>query len=449
MDGARDAGGLRAAVNTGVRRHRSLAAVFSEDYGEPVQIMSAEPVIAWQQVELVDDIDEQVGQLCAAERAAACRIFTEPVFRAALISGLGGPAENRHRLVLTAHHIVIDGWSLPILLQEIFGAYYGQRLPSAAPYRNFVTWLAAQDRVAAQSAWGAALDGFETPTLVGSLATAGRRGVESYRVSEHVTRALSELARTQRTTVNTVLQAAWAQVLTWLTGHHDVAFGTAVSGRPVDLAGANSMVGLLINTVPVRANITAATTVADLLDQLQRTHNDTVEHEHLALNEIHHAVGLDRLFDTLFVYENYPIDVGAQLGVQELAITDFSSREYNHYPLSVVAMPGHELGLRVEFDTDVFELAAIEIIVDRLRQVLAAMIADPATRLSSIDLLDAGEHDRLDTWGNRAVLTRPELALASIPALFAAQVARVPEAVAVTCGERSWTYGDLEATAKR
>ena len=152
------------------------------------------------------------------------------------------------------------------------------------------------------------------------------------------------LARAQRTTVNTVLQAAWAQLLTWLTGHHDVAFGTAVSGRPADLPGAESLVGLMISTVPVRANITAATTVADLLDQLQCAHNDTVEHEHLALNEIHRATGHDGLFDTLFVYENYPIDPGAMLGVQELAVTEFTSREFNHYPLSVVAMPGQECG---------------------------------------------------------------------------------------------------------
>ncbi|WP_078282307.1 non-ribosomal peptide synthetase [Mycobacteroides franklinii] len=452
VTGALDAVRLRDAVHTVVKRHPNLAVRFSEEYGEPVQIISAEPVIAWQHVELTGEAAERIEELSAAERAAVCRLFTEPVFRATLISGLGDAedgGESKHRLFLTAHHIVIDGWSLPILLQEIFSVYYGQRLPSPAPYRNFVTWLAGQDRLAAQSVWGQALDGFETPTLVGSLATAGRRGVESYRISEDVTQSLAELARAQRTTVNTVLQAAWAQVLTWLTGQHDVAFGTAVSGRPADLAGADSMVGLLINTVPVRANITAATTVADLLDQLQRMHNETVEHEHLALNEIHHAIGLDRLFDTLFVYENYPIDADALLGARELGITDFSSREYNHYPLSVVAMPGNELGLRVEFDTDVFELADIETVVDKFRQVLTAMTADPATRLSSIDLLDAGEHDRLDNWGNRAVLTRPEPALTSIPELFAAQVARAPEAIAITCGERSWSYGELDATANR
>ena len=130
----------------------------------------------------------------------------------------------------------------------------------------------------------------------------------------------------------------------WLTGQHDVAFGTAVSGRPTEVVGAESMVGLLINTVPVRATITPATTTADLLDQLQRAHNDTLEHQHLALSEIHRVTGHDQLFDTLFVYENYPIDTAALSGVDGLAITEISSREYNHYPLSVQAMPGHRTG---------------------------------------------------------------------------------------------------------
>jgi non-ribosomal peptide synthetase component F len=162
----------------------------------------------------------------------------------------------------------------------------------------------------------------------------------------------------------------------WLTGQHDVAFGTAVSGRPADVVGADSMVGLLLNTVPVRAHVTAATSVADLLDQLQSVRNDTLEHDHLALNEIHRVTGHDQLFDTLFVYENYPIDSAALLGVRELAITEFSNREYNHYPLSVQAVPGHELGLRVEFDTAVFDAAGIERLVARLRRVLVAMTAD-------------------------------------------------------------------------
>ena len=130
----------------------------------------------------------------------------------------------------------------------------------------------------------------------------------------------------------------------WLTGQHDVAFGVAVSGRPAEVAGAESMVGLLINTVPVRATITAATTIAELLDRLQALHNDTLEHQHLALNEIHRITGHDQLFDTLFVYENYPIDTAAFFGTNGLAITDSTSRESNHYPLTLQAQPGPRTG---------------------------------------------------------------------------------------------------------
>ena len=150
-----------------------------------------------------------------------------------------------------------------------------------------------------------------------------------------------------------------------LTGQHDVVFGTAVSGRPAELAGAESIVGLLINTVPVRATLTATTTTADLLDQLQAAHHHTLEHQHLALNEIHRLTGHDQLFDTLFVYENYPIDAAALSGEHGLAITEFTAREYNHYPLTVEAAPGRELGLRVEYDTEVFDAESIEALIER------------------------------------------------------------------------------------
>ena len=277
----------------------------------------------------------------------------------------------------------------------------------------------------------------------------GREASNSFRVSVETTRALGELARSHHTTVNTVLQAAWAQVLMWLTGQHDVAFGTAVSGRPTEMAGAESMVGLLINTVPVRAHITPATTTAELLDQLHSAHNHTLEHQHLALTEIHRVTGQDQLFDTLFVYENYPIDTGALSGADGLAITEFTTREYNHYPLTLQAMPGNELGLRVEFDTDVFDADSIDALIERLQRVLVAMTADPGRRLSSVDVLDAGEHARLDEVGNRAVLTAAAPTPVSIPVVFAEQVARTPEAVAVTFEGRSMTYRELDEAANR
>ena len=249
------------------------------------------------------------------------------------------------------------------------------------------------------------------------------------------------------TTVNTVLQASWAQLLMWLTGQHDVAFGTAVSGRPADLAGSDSMVGLLINTVPVRAAITTATTTADLLAQLHQANNHTLEHQHLALPEIHRAAGHDQLFDTLFVYENYPVDP-ALFGFDGLAVTEYTAREKNHYPLTLQAMPGDELGLRVEYDTDVFTTESIHTLIRQLQRVLVATTTDPTRRLSLVDLLDVDEHTRLDEFGNRAVLTRPATAV-SVPALFAGQVVRTPDAVAVSFEGRSMTYRELDEAANR
>ncbi len=444
---------LRDAVHTVVNRHPNLVARFLEQFDQPVQVIPADPVAPWRYIDLDGGagadvgLDERIQRVCAAERAAVGDLAEQPPFRAALIR----TAQDRHRFVLTFHHIVLDGWSLPILLQEIFASYYGQRLPAAVPYRRFVTWLADRDLDAARAAWREVFAGFETPTLVGApdRLRLGQRGVASFRVPAETTRALGELARSCQTTVNTVLQGAWALLLTSLTGRHDVAFGVTVSGRPAEVIGADSMVGLLINTVPVRARITPATTTAQLLNQLQSAHNDTLEHQHLALRDIHRVTGHDQLFDTLLAFENYPIDPDALLSVNGLAITEFTNREYNHYPLAVQVVPGSELGLRVEFDTDVFDAGSVETLIGRLQKLLVVMAADPGRRVSSVDVLDEAERVRLDDIGNRAVLARPAVPGVSIPGLFAAQVGRVPGAVALSFQGRSWTYRELDEASNR
>ncbi|WP_231964968.1 condensation domain-containing protein, partial [Mycobacterium sp. E3339] len=302
VDGSLDPARLHDAVQTVVRRHPNLAARFCPRFDQPVQIVLANPSAAWRYETL--DSEEPIQRVRAAERASVCELAEEPVFRVALIR----TAEDRHRILLTFHHIVLDGWSLPILLQEIFAAYQGRPLPAPTPYRRFVTWLAERDVDAARAAWCQALAGLDAPTLVGppTRIKPGSKATRAFDISEQATSALNELARSNHTTVNTVLQAAWAQLLMGMTGQRDVVFGTAVSGRPTEVVGAETIVGLMINTVPVRATITPATTTADLLEQLHNAHNHTLDHQHLALNEIHRATGHDQLFDTLFVYENYP-----------------------------------------------------------------------------------------------------------------------------------------------
>jgi non-ribosomal peptide synthase protein (TIGR01720 family) len=405
LSGPVDPDRLRDAVHTAVNRHPNLAARFCEQFDEPVQIIPADPAAAWQYVELDTsggdfDVEQRIQQLCAAERAAVCDLANPPALRVAAIR----TAADRHRLVLTNHHILMDGWSLQILLREIFVGYYGHRLPAPVSYRRFVAWQADRDRGAAGTAWREVLAGFDTPTLVGppDRLGLGPREAESFWVPEDITQAIGVLARSCHTTVSTVLQAAWAQLLSSLTGRHDVAFGAVVSGRPAEVVGADSMVGLMINTVPVRANITPATTTTDLLEQLQSAHNHTLEHQHLSLRDMHRITGQERLFDTVFVYENYPTGAASVGSVDELVVTEATNRDYYHYPLTIQAAPGRELHLRIQFRTDLFDMATIETLMERFTQVLVDMIADPTRRLSSSGLLGS-EHTRLDGWGNREV----------------------------------------------
>src|SRR6201992_324045 len=391
--------GCAKQCTRGVPGHRTLGADFLDESDEPVQIIPAHPVPGWHYVDLGGglNVDEQISRVCAAERAAVCDIGDQSAFRVALIR----IAPDRHRLVLTHHHIVLDGWSLPVLLREIFASYHRQPLAPAGSYRTFFTYLADRDLDAAQAAWRDALAGFNSPTLVdpSDRLGLGARGARSFRLPAETTQAVGALARSCQTTVNTVLNGAWAQLLMSLTGHHDVAFGTTVSGRPAEVTGSESIVGLLANTVPVRATVTSSTTTADLLSQLQRAHNHTLEHQHLALSEIHRITGQERLFDTLFVYENYPIDTTALFGGRECIVTEFVSRESTHYPLTLAAVPGPEIELRLKFRTDVFDPPTIEALIERFQQILLAMTSAPARRLSSMDLLGGREQARLDEWG--------------------------------------------------
>ncbi|MBX5489004.1 MAG: amino acid adenylation domain-containing protein, partial [Mycolicibacterium hassiacum] len=304
---------------------------------------------------------------------------------------------------------------------------------------------------AARAAWGELLAGFDTPTLVaGAQRTEpGPRGSLAHRVDERTTAALAELARSQHTTVSTVLQAAWAQLVALLTGQRDVVFGAVVSGRPDEIAGVDSMIGLLINTIPVRATLNPSTTTADLLGRLQRAHSETLEHQHLALPEIHRIAGFDQLFDTLFVFENYPVGAAAELSAEGLTLTDFSSREFTHYPLALQVEPGRELGMRIEYDTELFDAAAVEGLIARFERLLTAMVTDPHRPVSNIDLLTGAEWERLAGWGNGQMVEASVAQAESIPARFAEQVARTPDAVAVTCAGRSLTYRELDETSNR
>ena len=445
LAGPLDVHRLRQAVQTVLDRHPQLGARFVYDgLDEPVQVILKHPVLPWQFTDMARN-GEHLDRLCADERAAIADLAHQSPLRATLIR----TADGCHRLVLTIHHAVVDGWSLQILLGEIFGSYDRRPLPSPQPYRAFVSWLVNQDVDAAETAWSTAFSGYEAPTLVAPSDRLGRaqRSAKSVRLSAELTDALTRLARSHNATLNIVLQAAWAQLLGWLTGQHDLAFGITVSGRATDVDGVESTVGLLINTVPVRATLAPGTTTATLLAQLQHLHTETLEHQHLALTDIHRITGHDALFDTLLVYENYPV-AASPVGAEGLTVTGVSSREFSHYPLTLVVLPGSELELRIEYATGVFDPAGVDALIGRLTRLLETMTANPGRVLCSIDLLDEGERAQLGEFGNWVALGETVVP-ASIPGLFGAQVVRWPDAVAVVDRDRSLTYRELDGAANR
>ena len=226
----------------------------------------------------------------------------------------------------------------------------GAALPRVTPYRDYLAWLAAQDRAAAVAAWREALAGLEEPTRVGAAGSGTRAAVAPEQItlalSETLSAALTAQARRQGLTLNTVIQAAWAILLGRLTGRDDVVFGVTVAGRPPEIAGIETMVGLFINTLPLRVRLPPAKPLVELLQQVQDSQSRLMAHQHLGLAEIQSLAGLGELFDTLVVFENYPVDRSSLAARCSAAcgLPTSAGDDATHYPLSLVASRASSCG---------------------------------------------------------------------------------------------------------
>ena len=291
LDGPLDPEVLKTAVQALLARHASLRAGFQhEGLNQPVQVIVSAVTPPWRSIDLsaLDEAahEQRLTQILAEDRAEHFDLAAPPLLRLTLIR----LATNRHRLLLTGHHILMDGWSVPVLIGELL-ALYAQRgdataLPRVTPYRDYLAWIAAQDRAAATAAWREVLAGLEEPTLVAPHAP-GRELVASQQIvvslNETLTAALSQQARGRGLTLNTYLQATWAILLGRLTGRDDVVFGITVAGRPPEIAGIESMVGLFINTLPLRLKLPPGQPLRDLLTQLQDSQSALMAHQHIGL----------------------------------------------------------------------------------------------------------------------------------------------------------------------
>ncbi|MFC9681060.1 amino acid adenylation domain-containing protein [Streptomyces sp. NPDC056948] len=385
IDGGFDTERMRNAATALLHRHPNLRAAFrSRSAGAPVQVVPTDVKVPWEQRD-----ENDVEAFLARDRTRGFSVVRPPLLR---FTALG------NRLVLTHHHLLLDGWSLPLLVRDLFSLYGGADLPPAPPYRDYLAWQRGQDHEASAEAWREHLAGLTAPTL---LAPADRASdghdVHELVLPEALTDALSATARAHRLTLNTVVQGLWALLLSGFTGRDDVVFGATVSGRPPELPGAESMVGLFVNTLPVRVRIHPDEPLSALLTRVQHEQRSLDAHQHASLAELTRASGFDALFDTIVAFENYPMDDGIEAGGLRLAHADLVER--THYPVSLSVFPGERLRLRFSYLTSAFDASAVVRIADHLADLLDSAAAELDVRAG--ELITVGEEGRLLVTGVR------------------------------------------------
>ncbi|WP_314414705.1 non-ribosomal peptide synthetase [Streptomyces sp. DSM 40484] len=452
VDGPLDTELFRACWEALIERHAVLRASFQRRRsGEAVQLISRSVVLPWSDVDLSDLGEDEAltrfERLAREERDDRMNPASPPLLRL-LLTRLG---EARHRLVVTTHHILLDGWSMPVLLDELEAVYTAggdiRVLPPVTSYRDYLSWLGRQDRETARAAWREELAGAEEPTLVAPQAAGGAEVSVLPRdlvldLPEATTTRLREMARGQNLTLNSVVQGAWALVLSRLTGRNDVVFGATVSGRSADLPGAESMVGLMINTLPVRVPLTGGQPVLDMLADLQARQSSLMPHQHLSLSEIQGLAGPGATFDTLVVYENYPIPPEGASAPGTISFTRMDAHEATNFPLTVGIVP--DIGLRIVMThrPDLFDEEAAGRVAGWLTRVLEQVADEPTLRVGDIDLLDEPERSVVvEEWNATARDQFPDTVLER----FRGWAVRTPGAAALWFSDRPLSYGELDA----
>ena len=445
LAGPLDAAVLQASMAAVVERHASLRASFwHEGLERPLQVVVPRAGVPWRLLDL-SELDEagrslRLKEIVEQDRGERFDLAAPPLMRFALIR-LGA---ERHRLLISNHHLLMDGWSAPVLVSELLSAYAAggsaDALPRPTPYREYLAFLARQDRTAALAAWRQALEGLEEGTRLTPRDASRREAVPEQIVltlGAEQSAALEALARRCAVTLNTVLQAVFGLLLGRLTGRDDVVFGVTVAGRPAELAGSERMVGLFINTLPLRLALPASLPLIDLLRQTQARQSELMAHQHIGLAEIQQAAGLGELFDTLLVFENYPVDRAAlAVDARGLRLGAVEGRDATHYPLALIVQPGASLTLRLDYRADLFDRGTAQALGERLVRLLRSAVADASRPVGELAVLSAAERSTiLEGWNDTA---RP-VAAATLPALFAEQAARTPDAVAVLFEERRLT----------
>ncbi|WP_447002782.1 non-ribosomal peptide synthase/polyketide synthase [Saccharothrix isguenensis] len=386
-------------------------------------------------------------ELVAADAAAGFDLTAAPLMRLTI----GRVSDSEVDLLWTSHHVLLDGWSTAQVFGEVLNECAGGAAPVRRPFRDYLAWLAELDQTAAEAHWRGVLAGFETPTPLPfdrAPAEAHRAESSAQVVLDLPAERLDVVARTHGLTVNTLIQGAWALLLARTSGQRDVVFGSTVSGRPAELPGVESMVGMFINTVPTRVSVDPGAHLVDWLRRLQEAQSESRQFEHMSLAQLQGFAKTGsgtgtRLFDSLLAFENFPVDKdtpddGPRVG-------EASGTDNTTFPLTAAVHVDDSLHVELTYDPRLFDASTVTTLADRLSRLLDGIGADPDRRLSELPWLSDADLDRvLTSWRGPASAVED-----TIPSLVAAQAARTPDAVAVIGDGTRLTYRELDERANR
>ncbi|HEX8696632.1 MAG TPA: amino acid adenylation domain-containing protein [Longimicrobium sp.] len=460
LEGPVDAEALVRAFRALVARHAALRTAFVwENVDRPLQVVyrRAEPDVRRLDWSGLPEAEwrGRLDALLAEERRAGFDPGRAPLVRLSLARI--GPA--LHLFLFGFHHILFDGWSFPLLLDDLEALYRAERsgrpaaLPPPPRYRDYIAWLLRQDAGRAEAFWRGALAGFTAPTPLpldrGGSGPAEEHGMETLWLDSALTGRLHASARERGVTLNTLVQGAWGLLLARSSGEEEVVFGATVSGRPAELPGVERMVGLFINTLPVRLAAPPSARVGEWLGALQAAQAEVRQHDYAPLNDVQGWSGVPHgrpLFESVLVFENYPVGADGPADDGGLRFHGLQVPERTNYALTLVTVPGEELELRLAYDARRFDAAAARRILALLRELLAGLAADPGRTLGEVPWLTPAEARRLAEWSGAG-----RVGAGGEPwhRLFSARAARNPSAAAVVFDGGSLTYAELDARSDR
>lgn len=453
---------LRQSWEQLVKKHTILRSAFYYDaFAIPVQCVYKTAALPFTVLDYT--------HIPAAEQTAALRSFEEqdaqqrfdftaaPLMRVTLIR----LNETTWHMVWTSHHILFDGWSLPILVEGLLAAYeeLSAGLQPAVgeidTFEDYIRYLEQQDKNQVSQYWRKYLADLEEGTLLPFIsATADRtKGVGHYRsasllLDESFTTQMNNCVQQHRITTNTLMQGVWACLLAAYAGRSNVAYGVTVSGRPEDLTGVEQRVGLYINTLPLHAAVTPGSNITHWLQDLQAAQQRSREYQYAGLSDITRWTSFQGdLFDTSITFQNYPVSEVVGAREWKLQVGEVEAHPHTNYPLTIIISIGATANLLFSYNSDLLPEHQVQAIIQHFEHALRQIVTGQATLLEDISLLTLQQQQQLLDAG-ASIVTYPVVAQ-TFPDMFSAQAAQQPQATALAFEGRTLSYGELEEKASR